>query len=90
MVLLGTIQGGPDGVPDEQATRFDVILFVQGKPVVNTLWKGYQVAGAHRDADPPVLAVPHVEVAGAIQYIAHLFVRVQMLGEEDFDFVLEI
>lgn len=55
---------------------------VHGEAMVDAGWQGDQVPLVHGDADPSVLLVPDVKVGLAIQDVADLVVRVQVLREE--------
>ena len=85
MVLLGPVEGGPDGLSDEEAHRLDVIGLVAGESVVASLRKGHEVSLFDPDADPLVLLVADVKVAGSVQDVTDLLRVMDVLLKEGLD-----
>jgi len=62
----------------KQTQSHNIILRVEGKPVIDPFRQHYQILLLNLDADPTVLSVPDVEVPGAVKAVADL-----LLGFEE-------
>ena len=62
-------------------------LCIQGEAVVDASREDYHVSCLHKDADPFVLLVPHIEVSTALQNEAYLIIRMKMFLEEYLDLI---
>jgi len=56
----------------EETQSLDIILRVEGKAVIDPFRQHDQIVLLNLDADPTVLPVPDVEVAGAVKAVADL------------------
>ena len=62
------------------------VVGVRRESVVDASWHDHQVAFLKLNADPVIILVPHIEISTTVEDIPNLFVLMQVLMEEGFDF----
>mmetsp|Transcript_18685 Transcript_18685/g.40670 ORF Transcript_18685/g.40670 Transcript_18685/m.40670 type:complete len:269 (-) Transcript_18685:20-826(-) len=86
MILLGSVEGSPNGLSNEQAHGLDEISFVAGKAVVASFRQGHEVTLLDPDADPFVFLVANVKVSASVYNVANFFGVVDVFLKERLDF----
>jgi hypothetical protein len=87
VLLLRTIKGRPNGLPNKETHRMNETIFIASETVVNAFWQSHEVSLLDVNANPLVIQVADIKVSGSAENVTNLFRVVNVLFKKAFDFL---
>jgi hypothetical protein len=87
MLLLGTIKGSPNGLPNKETHRMNETIFIASETMVNAFGQRHEIPLFDVHAHPLVLQGANIKVSRSSDNVTNLFRVVNVLFKESFDFL---
>ena len=79
---MGSIEWSPNRGPFEEPHSMNKVISITRKPVIDALWKGYEIPSFDVNANPRVLEIANVKVAATSKHKTNFFRVMDVLLEE--------